>query len=282
VKTAAPSGISALALPRVRDRDVLLTFLAGLAIAVCWRGSMAHWPWDVATAFLRDRSGIGAAELLAIGVLVWLVAQLGDEERLSPSDFIVIALTSLAFAFPLRLAASVPLTMVGLKLAFRREPRISSIGQVLLALAVYEWVGPVLFHVLSPLALNLEAFAVQAVLAPLGGFTRDGVTIMGSNGHGVSIEEGCSAFHNLSLSTLIWVSLVKLDTLTMNRAHLWIAAAMAAATIALNTARIALMAQSYAMYDYWHNGAGVPIVSFAMLAAILVICLGGLRLVPRS
>ena len=35
----AQAGVSALALPRLRDRDVLLAFVLGVAIAVCWRGS---------------------------------------------------------------------------------------------------------------------------------------------------------------------------------------------------------------------------------------------------
>jgi hypothetical protein len=45
----------------------------------------------------------------------------------------------------------------------------------------------------------------------------------------------------------------------------------------LNTVRIALMAQSYSMYDFWHNGTRVPIVSFTMLAVTLGICLCGLK-----
>ena len=56
---------------------------------------------------------------------------------------------------------------------------------------------------------------------------------------------------------------------------------MAAATVALNTMRIAVMAQSYALYDFWHNVAGVQIVSVAMLGAMLIICLGGLRITAR-
>jgi hypothetical protein len=31
------------------------------------------------------------------------------------------------------------------------------------------------------------------------------------------------------------------------------------------------------MYQYWHNDAGAPLLTFMMLAVILAICLGGLR-----
>ena len=266
--------------PRVRDRDVLMVFVAGLVIAVCSgiflvRSYSDFW---AAVLMVYDRSGIGAAELLAIGVLVWLVLRFRREDLLTPGDLVVIALTGLAFALPVRLAASLPLTAVGIKLLFHREPRVNSVGQVLLALAFYEWIGPVLFNLLAPGVLKVEALVAQAALIPLGGFTLDGLIISGPTDYGLAIDGGCSAFHNLSLSTLIWISLLKLDTLTVRGAHLWIAAAMAGATIVLNTARIALMAQSRAMYEFWHDGAGVPIVSFTMLAVILGICLVGLRL----
>jgi hypothetical protein len=274
----ARAGVGAVALPRSRDRDVLLVFLLGLAIAICWRGPTTESLSDLSADFLKARSGVGAAELLAIAVLGSLALRFGDRERLTASDLLAIAATSVAFAFPLRLGASVPLTIVGVKLLFRRDPLASSFGQILLALAFYEWLGPAIFHLLSPWVLKFESIAVQAVLTPMGGFARDDLVISTRGDHGIMIEEGCSAFQNVSLASLIWISLVKLETLTMRTAHLWICAAMAAATIALNTLRLALMAQSPAMFDFWHNGDGVPIVSFTMLATMLLICLGGLRI----
>ena len=88
-----------------------------------------------------------------------------------------------------------------------------------------------MFHLASPLVLQAETSAVQVALAPLGGFSREGLVIAGSTDHGIVIEEGCSAFHNLSLSTLIWISLIKLETLTMKSVHFWLTAAMTASTI---------------------------------------------------
>jgi hypothetical protein len=262
----------------LRDRDVLLAFVLALAIAVCWRSPASESLSDLSADFLRARSGIGAAELLAIAVLATLAFRFGDNRLLTASDLSAIAVTSLAFAFPLRLAASVPLAVVGAKLLFRRDPLASSFGQILLALAFYEWLGPAIFHLLSPWVLKFESIAVQAVLTPMGGFARDDLVISTGGDHAIMIEEGCSAFQNVSLASLIWISLVKLDTLTMSAAHFWICATMAAATVALNTVRLALMAQSDTMYEFWHNGGGVPIVSFTMLATMLFVCLGGLRI----
>lgn len=277
----ARAQVGAPALPRLRDRDVLLAFVLGLAIAICWHSPAAVSFSDFSADVFKARSGIGAAELLAIAVLATLAFRFGDDRLLTASDLSTIAVTSLAFAFPLRLAASLPLVVVGMKLLFRRDPRASSFGQILLALAFYEWLGPAIFHLLSPWVLKVETIAVQAVLTPMGGFARDDLVISNGGDHSIMIEEGCSAFQNVSLASLIWISLLKLDTLRMRTAHLWICAAMAAATVALNTIRIALMAQSYPMYEFWHNGAGVPIVSTAMLGVMLIICLGGLQVTAR-
>jgi hypothetical protein len=274
----ARAGVGALALPRLRDRDVLLAFLAGLAIAICWRNPTVGSLSDLSADLFRARSGIGAAELLAIAVLATVAFRFGHDRLLSANDLSAITITSLAFAFPARLAAVIPLVVVGMKLLFQRDARASSFGQILLALAFYEWFGPAIFHLLSPWVLKFETIAVQAVLMPMGGFTRDDLIISTGGDHSIMIEEGCSAFQNVSLASLIWISLVKLDTLTMRPAHLWICAAMAVATVALNTVRLALMAQSESMYEFWHGGGGVPIVSFTILATILLICLGGLRL----
>ena len=277
----ARAGVGVLALPRLCDRDVLLAFVLGLGLAICWRNPAASSLSDISEDLLKARSGIGAAELLAIAVLATLAFRFGDGRLLNASDLLAIAVTSLAFAFPLHLAASVPMILVGGKLLFRRDPRVSSFGQVLLALAFYEWLGPGIFHLLAPWVLKIETIAVEAVLTPMGGFTRDDLMISTGGGLSIMIEEGCSAFQNVSLASLIWISLVKLDTLTLKAAHVWICVAMAAVTVALNTLRIALMAQSYPMYDFWHNGGGVPIVTFTMLATMLLICLGGLRLVDE-
>jgi hypothetical protein len=259
----------------------MLVFVAGLIVAICWRNPADGSFSQLLADLFRERSGIGAAELLALAVLGMLAFRFRREALLTRSDLAVVAIASLAFAFPLRSAASVPLALVGAKLVFGSDPRVRSIGQILLALAFYEWIGPLIFHLLSPWVLKAETIAVQAALTPIGGFARDGLTISPGGDYRLVIEEGCSAFHNVSLASLIWISLVKLETLTLRTAHLWICAAMAAGTVALNTTRLALMAQSYPMYEFWHNGAGAPMVSTAMLGAVLIICLGGLRITAR-
>jgi exosortase/archaeosortase family protein len=277
VTSTSEARVSILALPRPNDREVLLAFVVTLIVAAFSPSSI---PGSYSASWLvvfKERTG--AVELLAITVMALLVFRFRREDLLSRSDLVTVAAASLAFVLPFRFAVGLPLTAAGFKLAFHRDPRVNSVGQILLALAFYEWLGPTLFHILCPLTLKFETLAVQGILAPLGGFTRNGLTIVGSSNHHVIVDAGCSAFHNLSVSTLIWIALLKLDTLTIKSAHYWILVAMAGATIALNTVRIALMAQSKEMFNYWHDGAGIPILKITMLAVILGICVSGLRLV---
>jgi exosortase/archaeosortase family protein len=139
----------------------------------------------------------------------------------------------------------------------------------------YEWLGRILFNLVSPYVLTAETTAVQLLLSPFGEFTRENLSISAPNGHRIYIETSCSAFHSLSFATLVWISLIKLETLELRRFHWWILAAMAAATIALNTTRIAFMAQSQSVLAYWHDGPGATILSLIMLAVMLGIFLGG-------
>ena len=124
--------------------------------------------------------------MLAIAVLGTLAFRFRSE-TLTRSDLAVVAVASLAFALPLRPAASIPLTVVGVKLIFGSDPRVRSFGQILLALAFYEWLGPFIFHLLSPWVLEAETIAVQALLSPVGGFTRDGLTISTGGDHSIVI-----------------------------------------------------------------------------------------------
>jgi len=155
----------------------------------------------------------------------------------------------------------------------RRDARLTSIGQLLLALVSYHHIGRLIFDFFAPYVLPLETIAVSTILMPLGNFSRDGVLISGPNGHTIYVEAGCSAFHNITIAVLIWLALIKLERLQFLRSDWLVLATMIGTTIILNTIRIALMAQSPTMLEYWHDGAGVAIVSVTMLAAMLAISL---------
>jgi hypothetical protein len=269
IKTNAPARFA------VCDRHILMAFAAVLAIALFWE-RLTFGGTSLSEALVLGRMGVGSGELLAMAALFSVIFRLGDDDALlSRGELLMIALASCAFAVPSFKAASIPLTIVGLIFLPRRDARLSSSGQLLLAFVFYEWFGRIIFSLASPFVLTVETTLVQAALSIFGEFTRDNLTIRAANGHSIYVETACSAFHNLSFATLVWISLIKLETLEMKRFHWWILAAMAIATIALNTARIALMAQSRSVLVYWHDGTGATIVSLTMLAVILIIFSGG-------
>ncbi len=269
---------------RVHDRHVLMAFIAALAVAIYSSpppfgkslGDSFYAGFVRDSVFFQYLLSAGAGEMIVIAALFAVTLQLGDDELLSRGDLLAIALASLAFLLPSTKAIAIPMIVAGLIFLPRRDARLSSIGQLLLAFAFYKGLGRILFNFVSPIVLPVETAAVQMLLSPFGQFTWDNLTISAANGHRIYVEAGCSAFHNVSLATLLWISLLKLETLELKRFHWGILTAMASATIALNTTRIAMMAQSRSMLEYWHaDGPGATIISFVMLAAMLGIFLGG-------
>ena len=95
----------------------MMAFLAGLAMSLCWRGLVDHAHLQAASV-LRDRSGVGAGELLALAVLFVIAARFGDDALLSRRDIWTIAIAGFAFAFPVRVLALAPLGVVGVKFLF--------------------------------------------------------------------------------------------------------------------------------------------------------------------
>jgi hypothetical protein len=256
----------------VHDRHVLLAYATSVVIAVVWyRVSVASIFASATAANPLDLMGIGAGELLAVIALFSIIQRVGDDALLTRRDLLVLASSSIAFVIPTLVAACIPITIAALLFLPRRDKRLASLGQLFLALASYELLGRVLFTLVSPYVLSAETTAVYALLSAFGDYTRENLTIFSSDGHGISIEIPCSAFHNLTLAALVWISLTKLETLELTRAHLRVFAVMAGTTIALNVVRIALMAQSYSMYVYWHHGPGVMIVSIVMFVALLAV-----------
>ena len=239
----------------------------------------------VALAFLGDFSyalGTGsiyqvfspslkAGEALAIFALFSVIARMGNDTILSRVDLLSIAGLGMAFAVPSAKCASIAISAMALIFVGRRDPRLTAIAQLLLALVTYRFLGRMLFVLFAPYALRLETVAVAMLLSLFGDFSRDGVSIVGPNGHSIFIDTGCSAFHNITVATLIWLALIKIERLQFLRSDWWTLAAMIGATILVNTIRIALMAQSPAMLQYWHDGPGVAIVSIVMLIILLAI-----------
>jgi hypothetical protein len=251
----------------------MFSFLACAALATLWkRIVLGDAVLNVAPSVL-NAAPFSAGEGLALFALFVVITRMKNDALLTRLDHLIIATLSVAFAFPGMKLACVAMTAMSLMFMTRRDARLTSIGQLLLALASFQYFARLIFDLIAPYALWLETIAVAALLSPFGEFSRDGFEIVGRNGLTIFIEPPCSAFHNVSVAAIIWLGLIKIERLHFKRSDWWALAAMIGATILVNTMRIALMAQSLNMLRYWHDGAGVTIVTVVMLVSVLAISL---------
>jgi len=244
----------------------MFVFAACVALATLWQ-RMSGLP---STGVIPDFP-LNAGEGLALFALFSVISRMVDDALLSRVDLLIIATVGMAFALPSAKAASIVILIVSIIFIARHDSRLASIGQLLLALISYRVLGKLVFNFIAPVVLPIETIIVEKTLLPFGAFTRFGSEIISPSGFTIYIEPPCSAFHNITVVSLIWLGLIKIVKLEFTPSDWWALAAMVGATIILNTVRIALMAQSEEMWEYWHNGYGVSITSTVILASILVI-----------
>jgi hypothetical protein len=245
---------------------VLLIFTAGL-----WNNVIGSYGQFGPLAWLTDNAGLDIGKILAFAALLKICASIGDRSILRRSDLVALMVLLVGTVLPYSTITWLSATAIGVAFVFwrRDEPLLSSIGQILIACAVHKAWGPKVFTVAAPYFVNLEAaFAARLLTTFSTGYSVQFNQIVAQNGHSIEIFGGCSAFHNLSLGALIWISIIKLQRMYFTRLDFFALAGTFAAIILINEIRIMLMARSYAYYVFWHNGAGVTIVSAAMLVSI--------------
>ena len=255
---------------RFSDRDLLFCFVSALAIFVCWGRLSFFTEGQPLVYLLQSREGVGIGEVIAFVALFSLAWQLPNSEVLKPAQLLALAIASLAFLIPSFAALLVPVAVATIILLNTPNPILRSMGQVFLAMLFFEAIGQVIFIAVAPYVLNVETLAVQEVMSWFWQIARNGPAIEVVGGQDIYLGVGCSAFHNLSLATLLWVSLRKIESTSPFLAADWlILLAMALVTVILNTVRIAYMAHSKVDFQYWHDGNGSNHLAFIMLAAML-------------
>jgi exosortase/archaeosortase family protein len=124
--------------------------------------------------------------------------------------------------------------------------------------------------------LPIETALAYLPLSYLDSFTLHGNTISHPDGHSVIVEGGCSAFSNLVIAALLWLSFMKIRNLQFRSRHFGVLAAGLLAIVIVNAVRIDLCAWSPDYFQFWHEGPGVGILSWIMLILSLVIFYLGL------
>jgi hypothetical protein len=158
-------------------------------------------------------------------------------------------------------------------LASPDELNLRSAAIVLGALSVQELWGHMLFHLLEYPLLSAETAVVGSLLEVVrAGTVWQGNVITGPDGYGIIIYEWCSAFHNLSLAMLCWVTISNLQQRSWDIRECALGALIAAVMILENVSRLCLMAWNLDLYHYWHDGAGSEV--FAVGASLSVLAIG--------
>ncbi len=259
---------------------ILLIFITGL-----WDKLAESYAQLGRFAWLTDNFGLDIGEILAFAALLKILTNIGKRSILRGPDLVALTVLLAGTVLPVRAISWISATAIGIAFAFwrRDEPLLSSIGQILIACAVHEEWGQKIFIIVTPYFVNVEtALAAKLLTAFSTGYSSHFNQITAHGGYTIEIFRGCSAFHNLSLGALIWISIIKLRRTYFVAPDFFALAGTFAAVIVINEIRIILMAQSYAYYVFWHNGAGVTIMSAAMLVSIGALVLMTARLTAPS
>jgi transmembrane exosortase EpsH len=167
-------------------------------------------------------------------------------------------------------------------LAFTGDIRRRAAGTVFAALFAQQAIVPIIFDALVSKLIMLDAMMVgTAVKLTVADAIWQGNIITMPSGHAIEIVAGCCSFRNVSLAALSWVALTKLERPDWRPLDLIVLLAAAGGQFLFNAVRIYLMAQSFDMFLYWHNGPGSRIFSICASAAAIFINAAGAQLVSR-
>jgi exosortase/archaeosortase family protein len=215
-----------------------------------------------------------AGELLALVAIYSILRSKNDAVILSRVDFAVISACAMFFLLPVsQHFAFLGAAFAGLYFLLRRprNAQLFQVGQLWLAIALYESLGRLFFKLVSAPIIRAEVSFI-AKAGPLLGFavSMDGIRLTSPNGWFIYILERCSSFHNVSLAVLVWLSLIKLGRTEVKAGHLIALGAAIVGIICLNGLRILLMTPSQESFTFWHEGSGAIIFSCLTFLAVAV------------
>ena len=232
-----------------------------------------HPASDLLTVFQGLRFGLFDA--VAWAVALW---------RLSKSSPAPARRRDTAFALILCLVgALLALTGLGAWLLIRDDVESRAAASLVLAIASHQLWGRILFNVVSPELLRLDAAMVgQAVGLVVKGVSWRGDVVTMPGGFAVAVLEGCASFSNVSAAVLAGVAFSRLERPGWVARDAWVGLATASAQVMLNVARLCLIAQSADMYRYWHDGAGAQLYAATASSAAVLIAVFGTRWAARA
>ncbi|MGU3326099.1 hypothetical protein ACLBXB_04100 [Methylobacterium mesophilicum] len=246
----------------------LLVFSGGSVLSAVLQ---RHLLEETQTAQHLVEFNVGEAFALA-AILFLVTADRRKDLTLAGSDITVLLLSALAWFVPEQHGVYLATTLAGgwVLLKRRSDQRLAGIGQIWLALSVYELWGKLLFKVAYQAIEVIEVGLIYRVGRLFyGGLGVDGASLSVRSDWSIVILEGCSSFHNLSLTVLIWLSILKIAEQATGPTAFRALGVSACLVVAINITRILLMLPSREAFIFWHDGAGSSLVALASVVAAI-------------
>lgn len=201
-----------------------------------------------------------------------------DARTCDSRDLVVGLAVVLVNLFHTHAATWIALTATGLYLSATRsgDGKFGGAAVVMLALALNGFWGRQIFDLFAYQIVRADAAALGTLLTMIGSDITWQDTIIGRTGApGIIVYGPCSAFHNLSLGLLCWVTVTKLVRTEWLRKDFLVAGLVCLTVVLLNTGRLALLVVRPEEFDYWHTGFGAVLVGWVTSLAVLAISVWG-------
>jgi hypothetical protein len=198
------------------------------------------------------------------------------------SNWPAFVLVILLCCIPKHSTFAVAATIMAALLIWRKDSRLSSIGQLSFALAWIDYWGPSFYLLFERSFLSLETMLAFAPLSWFTHFTRDANVISNGAGHSIIVVEGCSAFRNTMTTALVWLCCIKIQRLEVTFRRVMILLLALSVVVVINTARLALLSISLPLFEFWHDGVGFDIAKVAVTGAVFAIFFFGIKREPAE
>ena len=212
---------------------------------------------------LLQLGGVSAVCWFAFYAIVSIAREPTEGNLATKRDAAVLLAMSIAAFVPVASFASASVLLGSLFLlatssARTRCRRIAAIGLALTGTLIW---GTMLIEMVPSQILNLDAYLAGL----LSGLRHTGNIVFASTGGGIVVYGPCSSLHNMSLAFILWVSLIGLLNVKVDRTLLVALAVAVVGMIAINIVRLASMAAFPLSFEYLHAGGGAQIFAYAGL-----------------
>ncbi|MDN3571784.1 hypothetical protein [Methylobacterium longum] len=222
----------------------------------------------------RHFIGFNVGEAFALATTLSLVfANPRRRVPLNGSDITILLFSAIVWFIPHERGVYLSTTLAGLWFLFgsRSDHHLKGIGQIWLALSICELWGKIVFwlfyHVIEEFEVSFIYRVGQAYYNEIG---ITGANLSIRDDWSVVVLEGCSSFHNLSQTVLIWLSILKIANKPACSAAFRALGVSACLVVTINVTRILAMLPSHEAYFFWHDGSGSTLVALSSLAAAIV------------